>query len=250
MMMRALVMAAGLGTRLKPLTNSTPKPLVPVLGIPMVAYVLEELRAHGIEEALLNIHYFPEQMRAFASEWNAAGKKPRLEIQDESALLLDSGGSITQAAPWLFADSSTALICNADVIAKPDLGALSKDHARLKADHGVECTLLITPHPETGRKYNGLRRSVDGRIEAFVEKTGVADPALFHFPGFYLLEKSAVAGLPPAGTPFGIKEKLWLPLAAAGKLGASIYNGTYLDLGTPEDLKAAEEFLTREKSRA
>lgn len=242
--MRALVMAAGLGTRLKPLTDTLPKPLVPVLGRPMVAYVLEQLAEQGIREAALNIHYFPEKMRAFAEEWNRAGKAPRLEIQDESGLLLDSGGSIPRAAGWLFAKATTALVCNADVLAKPDLASLAREHARLREQFGVECTLAVTPHPETGRKYNGLRRASDGRLTAFVEKTGTPDPTLFHFPGYYLLEKSALPRLPAVGTPCGIKEKLWAPLAAEGKLGSYIYEDYYLDLGTPADLRHAEEFLS------
>lgn len=243
--MRALVMAAGLGTRLKPLTDTLPKPLVPVLGRPMVAYVLDQLAEQGIREAILNIHYFPEKMRAFVAEWNGAGRLPRLEIQDESGLLLDSGGSIPRAAEFLFGKGDTALVCNADVLARPDLKALGAEHARLRDAFGVECTLAITPHPETGRKYNGLRRAADGRLTGFVEKTGTPDPTLFHFPGYYLLEKSALGRLPAAGTPFGIKEKLWVPLAREGKLGSHIYNDYYLDLGTPADLRHAEEFLSR-----
>jgi N-acetyl-alpha-D-muramate 1-phosphate uridylyltransferase len=243
--MRALVMAAGLGTRLKPLTDTLPKPLVPVLGRPMVAYVLEQLAGQGIQEAILNIHYFPEKMRAFAEEWNRRGAYPRLEIQDESSLLLDSGGSVPRAAEWLFAAGDTALICNADVLAKPDLRALGAEHARLRGAFGVECTLAVTPHPETGRKYNGLRRAADGRLTGFVDKTGTPDPSLFHFPGYYLLEKKALGRMPTAGTPFGVKEKLWVPLAAEGKLGSYVYEGYYLDLGTPADLRHAEDFLNQ-----
>jgi len=246
--MRALVMAAGLGTRLKPLTDTLPKPLVPVLGRPMVAYVLEQLAEQGIREALLNIHYFPEKMRAFVAEWNAQGKAPRLEVQDESALLLDSGGSIPRAAAWLFAEGETALIANADVLARPNLKELSAAHAKLRAAFGVECTLAITPHPETGRKYNGIRRAGDGRITAFEGKTGTPDPSLFHFPGYYLIDNSALKRLPAVGTPFGIKEVLWQPLAAEGKLGSYIYDDYYLDLGTPADLAHAEAFLSKVRS--
>lgn len=241
--MRALVMAAGLGTRLRPLTDTLPKPLVPVLGRPMVAYVLEQLARQGISEAILNIHYFPEKMRAFVAEWNAAGKRPVLKIQDESALILDSGGSIPVAAPWLFERESTALVCNADVLADPDLRAFAAEHACLKRERGVECSLAVTPHPEVGAKYNGLARDEAGLITKFVAKTGTADPSLFHFPGYYLLEKSAVARLPQAGSVFGIKEALWQPLAAEGKLGSYLYSDYYLDLGTPADLKAAEAYL-------
>lgn len=241
--MRALVMAAGLGTRLKPLTDTMPKPLVAVNGRPMVAYVLEQLAEQGITEAILNIHYFPEKMRTFAAEWNRGGRLPRLEIQDESGLLLDSGGSVVQAAPWLFAHDTAALLCNADVLARPDIRALRAEHDRLRREHGVECTLAVVAHPETGRKYNGFRRAPDGRLTAWEAKTGVPDPGLFHFPGYYVIEKSAIKRLPAVGVPFGIVGELWKPLAAEGKLGSYIYNGNYLDLGTPEDLRHAEAVL-------
>lgn len=241
--MRALVMAAGLGTRLRPLTDTLPKPLVALRGRPMVAHVLDQLARQGIEEAILNIHYFPEKMRAFVYEWNAAGRRPSLKIQDESALILDSGGSIPVAAPWLFEREGTALVCNADVLADPDLKAFAAEHARLKNEFGAECSLAITPHPEVGAKYNGLARDAAGRITGFVGKTGKADPSLFHFPGYYLLEEKALNRLPKPGAVFGIKEALWQPLAAEGKLGSYLHQGDYLDLGTPADLKAAEEYL-------
>jgi NDP-sugar pyrophosphorylase family protein len=82
------------------------------------------------------------------------------------------------------------------------------------------------------------------RITAF-EKLGRAEPALRHFPGFYVIEKTAVARLPKAGKSFGIVEELWRPLAAEGKLGAWEYTGPYLDLGTVADLEAAERVLAK-----
>jgi len=234
--MRAIVMAAGLGTRLKPLTNDNPKPLVPVAGRPMVEFVLSHLASHGFKEALINIHYLPEKMRAFVARWNRDGRLPRLEIQDESDKILGSGGALVKAASWLFEHCSSALVCNADVLAAPDLTALQSFHERLKGE-GVGATLIYTAHPEAGRKYNGLR--VHGeRVESF-SQPGIASPELFHFPGFYVVEKSAVARLPGAGE-ISVLEKMWKPLAADGKLGAFLYEGYYFDLGTAEDLQIAE----------
>ncbi len=236
--MRALVMAAGLGTRLRPLTDNLPKPLVLVQGVPMVEYVLTHLEKNGVTEALINIHYLPEKMRAFAREWNGAGRLPRLELQDESQEILGSGGAVAKAAPWLFAQQSAALVCNADVIASPDVRALLLAHQRLEKDAGVLATLAVMTHPEAGRKYTGLRVQKE-RVTAF-ESKGIGG---LHFPGFYIVSKAAMARLPPAGESFSVMDALWKPLAQEGLLGAWTYAGSYLDLGTPEDLSNAEIFL-------
>jgi NDP-sugar pyrophosphorylase family protein len=239
--MRALVMAAGLGTRLRPLTDRMPKPLVPLLGQPMIQYVLGHLAKNGIKEALVNIHYLPGQMQEFVAEWNKKNKAPELFIQDESKMILGSGGAIAQGASWLFEKENTALICNSDVIASPDLGLLRKKHQELAAEKSVECTLAVTPHPEAGKKYTGLRVE-NGLITAF-ENNVAANEGLLIFPGYYLLEKSALKRMPRAGTDFSIAEKVWKPQVADKKLGAWLYEKEYLDLGTPEDLRAAEKFL-------
>jgi len=237
--MRALVMAAGLGTRLKPLTDSTPKPLVLLAGRPMVAYVLDQLAREGIKEAIINIHYLPKKMRAFVAEWNGRGGVPQLTIQDETAQILGSGGSVAQAAPWLFAKGSYALVCNADVLAAPDLRELAATHERLAAG-GVEVTLAAMAHPEAGKKYNGLRVE-GGLVKEFVPAGTSPDP-LLHFPGYYIVSAAAVQRL-PLGREYSVVDELWKPLAREGKLGAFYYHGLYQDLGTVADLKAAEELL-------
>lgn len=237
--MRALIMAAGLGTRLRPLTDSLPKPLVALAGRPMVAYVLDHLARYGLTEAVINIHYLPEKMRAFVDEWNASNKKLKLTIQDESAKILGSGGAVSQAAPWLFAHDDCALVCNADVLAAPNLRALEKNHRKLR-EQGVECTLTVMSHPEAGKKYSGIKVDKE-KIQSFIA-AGSSVPGLLHFPGFYIVDRAAVARL-PAGKEFSIVELLWKPLASQGKLGAFHYDGLYQDLGTVEDLKAAEAFL-------
>jgi mannose-1-phosphate guanylyltransferase len=235
--MRALIMAAGLGTRLRPLTDTLPKPLVPVLGRPMVEYVLEVLATHGYREAIMNVHYLPDKMRAFAASWNKQGKLPRLEIQDESQKILGTGGALAKAADWLFEKDETALLCNADVIATPDLQALLEHHKKLKA----ECTMALTPNPEAGRKYNGVKVE-QGLVTGF-SQTGTPDLSLLHFFGYYLVNKSCVSRLKPAGEVSNVLLELWQPLLKEKKLGGWRYDGYYLDLGTPEDLRAAAVFL-------
>jgi MurNAc alpha-1-phosphate uridylyltransferase len=206
----------------------------------MVEYVLGNLAQAGVSEALINVHYLPEKMREFVENWNLRGGIPQLQVQDETAEILGSGGAVALGAKWLFENENSALVCNSDVIAKPDLRALVLEHGRLRAAHGVKCTLSLVKHPEAGSKYTGLRVS-DGLVTSF--ERGRADPQLWHFPGFYVVEKSAISRLPAAGKCFSILDELWRPLVAERKLGAWEYMGTYIDLGSVEDLKAAEAAL-------
>lgn len=237
--MRALVMAAGLGTRLKPLTDTLPKPLVPLAGRPMVIFVLEHLAREGITEAILNIHYLPEKMRAFVNAWNAKKLVPHLTIQDETAKILGSGGAVALAAPWLFEKDDFALVCNADVLAAPSLRLLAEAHRKVRGQ-GIECTLTVMNHPEAGKKYSGLVVK-DQRVLSF-EPAGSKAAGLMHFPGFYIVDVLARRRLVP-GKEFSIVENFWKPLAMEGKLGAFTYDGHYQDLGTLEDLKMAELLL-------
>jgi NDP-sugar pyrophosphorylase family protein len=246
--MRALVMAAGLGTRLRPLTDTLPKPLVPVRGRPMVEYVLGNLARAGVAEAIVNIHYLPEKMRAFAEAWNRGGGLPALRIQDESGGILGSGGAVALAAEWLFERGSCALICNADVIGTPDLGALAERHRRLAATRGVECTLSLMRHPGAGVKYNGLRR--EGDLVVSFGKGALPAGGFWHFPGYYAIGAEIRGRLSGTAGSFSIVEKVWEPLAREGKLGAWEYTGPYFDLGTVEDLKKAEEAIEESDKRA
>lgn len=239
--MRALVMAAGLGTRLRPLTDHLPKPLVPVLGRPMIEYILDILVKNGIREARVNIHYLPEKMTAFVDEWNARGGPLHLFVQDESHQILGSGGAVKLAADWLFEKENTALVCNADVIADPDLGALMREHRRLESAFGVECTMAITPSTEAGVKYNGVRWA-EGLVSGF-ENDGKNDPGLHFFFGYYLVNKTCMSRLPAAGLVGDTLKDIWKPLAREKKLGGWVYSGSYHDLGSVGDLHRAEAAL-------
>lgn len=243
--MRAMILAAGLGTRLKPLTDTTPKPLVPLLGRPMVCYALDWLEKNGVSEVLINIHHHAEQMEKFVEEESQRRPRLKLSIQDERKLLLGSGGGVKQGASWLFKDQDCALIMNADALMNPDLRSLRFCHESLK-QKGVLCTIAVMPHPDAGRRYNAFK--VENNL---VLEHVKADPnhagQFFHFPGLYILEKAALPRLAQETDSFCIVERLWKPLIAEGKLGAWIYQGQYQDLGTVADLKIAEAALVSGK---
>jgi NDP-sugar pyrophosphorylase family protein len=242
--MRALVLAAGIGSRLRPLTNHTPKPLIEVGGEPILSRILRQLSLWGIQEAIVNGHYLYPQMLAFVERWNQSGRTPRLEMQDEERLLLDSGGALVQAAPRLFQNQKTALVVNGDVFCNLPYADFVKFHETAAANGGG-CTLALIPHPQAGIAYGGVR--VEHKlVTAFLEK----DPKLnqppahcFHFPGFYLIEKTALELLNLSFGPRPVKQDIWLPLIRNRKLGAFVFDGHYLDLGSPAELKEAESYL-------
>jgi NDP-sugar pyrophosphorylase family protein len=237
--MRAFVMSAGLGTRLRPLTDSLPKPLVPLKGRPMVEYLLDQLEAQGFEEARLNIHYLPEKMISFVEKWNKRGKKLRLSIQDERDKILGSGGALSRGSPWLFEKSHFTLVCNADVIANPNFSQLLAKHQQLR-DQGIKTTLAVMSHPLAGKKYNGLEVKKD-LVEGFKRSE---NEELFHFPGFYVVDERCKEHFLPDGVEYSVVEKIWEPLAKEKELGAWRYNGVYFDLGTVEDLRLAEKNIS------
>lgn len=135
--MKAMIFAAGLGTRLKPITDVIPKALVPIQGKPLLALVIERLKDFGVTEIIVNVHHFAEQIIDFLKAHNNFGI--RIEISDESDLLLDTGGGLKKAA-WFFNDGKPFLVHNVDILSNLDLGAMYQAH--LAADALV--TLAVT----------------------------------------------------------------------------------------------------------
>ena len=111
--MKAFILAAGLGTRLKPWTLSHPKALVPVGGVPMLERVIRRLENEGFDYIVVNVHHFASQITDFlkARAWQA-----RIEVSDETDLLLDTGGALVHAAPLLCRDSEPFLIHNVGIL--------------------------------------------------------------------------------------------------------------------------------------
>ena len=120
-----MIFAAGLGTRLKPITDSIPKALVPVNGKPLLQLIIEKLKLAGFTEIIVNVHHFPDQIIEFLKENNNFGI--RIEVSDERDELLDTGGGIRKAA-WFFDDGKPFLVHNVDILSNIDLNELYKVH--------------------------------------------------------------------------------------------------------------------------
>jgi N-acetyl-alpha-D-muramate 1-phosphate uridylyltransferase len=134
--MKAFIPAAGLGTRLQPLTSVLPKALVEIAGKPMLEWLMLNLLENGIDEVMVNLHHFPDKIREFF--WLKNNFGIRIEFSDETGLLLDTGGGIWNAS-WFFDDDKPFLVHNADVLSDLHIADLSHHHST----SGSLATLLV-----------------------------------------------------------------------------------------------------------
>ena len=128
--MKALIFAAGLGTRLKPITDSIPKALVPIAGKPLLEHIIIKLIASGYDEIIVNVHHFPDSIIDFLKVNDNFGI--RIEVSDERDLLLDTGGAIRKCE-WFFEGEDSFLVHNVDILSNVDLKILQAQHANNNA---------------------------------------------------------------------------------------------------------------------
>ena len=164
-----MIFAAGLGTRLKPLTDHLPKALVPVAGKPLLEHVILKLRAAGFDEIVVNVHHFADQIIGFLEDKHHFGI--RIEVSDERGQLLDTGGGVRRAAPF-FDDGAPFLVHNVDILSDLDLGALYRHHL----SHNPLATLVVSQR-DTSRY---LLFTPEGRLRGWLNKrTGETKPPAF-----------------------------------------------------------------------
>ena len=221
--MRAMILAAGLGTRLRPLSLEIPKPVIPVLGRPLCGHAMEFLHGHGAESFLLNLHHGPETVREKVTAW-AADRFP-VEFLFEPEIL-GTGGGIGNAAEYLC--GGTFVTANSDAIARFPLGEAVARHRA----SGALATLVL--FPDRRNRYTPVRVRRDGRISGF----GGAAPS-GAFEGFYtgyLIAESELLARIPRGRPSCIVRDTLVPLIAEGApVCAFMTDGVFLDFGSPED---------------
>ncbi|HEX9206238.1 MAG TPA: NDP-sugar synthase [Candidatus Deferrimicrobiaceae bacterium] len=218
-----MVLAAGLGTRLRPLTHEIPKPVVPVLGVPLCARGMEFLRGHGADAFVLNLHHGPDAVREKVLSW-AGGRFP-VEFLFEPRIL-GTGGGIGNAREFL--RGGTFFTANSDVIARFPLGEAVARHRQ----SGALATLVLFPDP--GRRYTPVKVRRDGRITGFGAGAPPGDFEGF-YTGYQILEPEVLEHIPP-GRPSCIVRETYGPLIARG---APVFgypaSGLFLDFGTPGD---------------
>ena len=158
--MKALVFAAGLGTRLKPLTDSIPKALIPVNGTPLLKYVVLKLIAAGVSEIIINIHHKREQIINFVQAENQFGI--RVEFSDETGQLLDTGGGL-KFASWFFDEPSPFFVHNVDILSNVNLG----DFYRFHQQSGALASLFVSKRQS--ERY--LLFDGDNHLKAWINET-------------------------------------------------------------------------------
>ena len=244
--MKAMIFAAGLGTRLKPLTDTMPKALVPVAGRPMLEHVILKLKASGFDEIVINVHHFAEQIIDFLKEKENFGIT--IHISDETGLLLDTGGGIRKAAPF-FADGEPFLVHNVDILSDTDLKALYEHHLA----SGNDATLLVSPRKtaryllfDAGNRLCGWvnKDTLQTKPEGFVYQPEVQKE--YAFSGIHVLSPTIYHYMGDEWTgKFSIMD-FYLQVCREAKLGGYIQNDLQLiDIGKPETLARAEEFVRK-----
>lgn len=237
-----MIFAAGLGTRLKPLTDHMPKALVPVAGKPMLEHVIEKLKAAGFDEIVINVHHFANQIIDFLKKKNNFGIT--IHISDETDFLLDTGGGIKKAAPYF---DEPFLIHNVDILSNTDLKALYNYHLQ----SGNDATLLVSPRQTTRYLlFNSDRRlcgwinkeTLQTKPEGFIYQPNVQKE--YAFSGIHIISPGLFKYMDEKWNgKFSIMD-FYLQLCHEAIIGGYAKEDLQLiDIGKPETLARAEEYI-------
>ncbi|MEE4315633.1 MAG: nucleotidyltransferase family protein [Erythrobacter sp.] len=229
----AMVLAAGLGKRMRPLTASQPKPMVRVAGKPLIDHALDRLKEAGVARAVVNVHYLADALEAHVT----ARKTPQVTISDERALLLETGGGMIKALPGL-PDPFFAL--NADNIWLDGPNNAFAELSRRWDPAQMDALLLVVPHARAAN-FSGpgdfhmdplgkLARRRDGRIAPFI------------YTGIQLVSHRLLRDAPEG--PFSTNI-LWNRAIDEGRLFGLSFGGLWFEVGTPQAIRPTEEALQR-----
>ena len=221
--MRAIVLSAGYGTRLWPLTEDRTKPAIPILGKPLVGYVAEYLAAYGIDEIVVNLHHRPESVRRALGDGSRFGV--RLHYVEEP-IILGTSGALDNTRNFL--EHETFVVVNGKIITDIDLTAALETHRRTNA----LATLVLLPN--TRRERFSIVETEDGRIKGFAGMPSVAEPASvpLMFTGIHILEPRIFDYI-PRGVFSDSVIHVYPPAIAKGEMvAAHVASGKWRELST------------------
>jgi N-acetyl-alpha-D-muramate 1-phosphate uridylyltransferase len=233
---KAMVLAAGYGTRLKPLTDRLPKPLIPVAGKPMIEYALDRLRAYGVDEVVINVSHLKDQLTAYAA--GVCGLAIRIS---EEAEPLETGGGLQQALPLL--GETPFFYANSDIIWVDEGESALERLARHWDEANLDFLLLVQPRA----KAIGYDKGED---HLFVKPGNTIEwnerDAPYIIASVGIIHPRVFAAAP--GGKFSIKI-LWQEALCRNRLACVPHQGSWLQTGTLEDIRKAESFLAKLSGR-
>lgn len=238
--MKAMIFAAGFGTRLYPLTATRPKALLEVQGTPLLELIITRLRWHGFRKLIINVHHFADQIIQFLEARQHFGLE--IQISREADYLLDTGGGLKRAA-WFFADGAPFLVHNVDILSDLDLQALYASHLHSKA----LATLAVTTRPSTRCLLFNQDLVLCGwqnrqTQEQKIVRLADAELTPLAFSGVHIIDPALFA-LMPQQDVFSIID-LYLQAAATHCIRAFPHDYTHwIDVGKKENLARASEIV-------
>jgi NDP-sugar pyrophosphorylase family protein len=222
--MKAVILAGGEGTRLRPLTLSLPKPVVPVVDRPFLRHQLDLLGRAGVRDVVFSVAYRPERVEAVFGDGRSLGVTIRYAVEESP---LGTGGAVRNALDLL--DERT-IVLNGDVLTDVDLGALVRRHQEARAS----ATILLTPVPNPSA-YGLVETDASSRVLRFLEKPKPEEITTDTInAGIYILETRTLELIPPA-VKHSIERGFFPDLLARGDLVLGpVHRGYWIDIGTPE----------------
>lgn len=238
--MKAFIFAAGLGTRLRPLTNDKPKALVEVAGKTLLQHAIEYLQQQGITEVVLNVHHFADLVEKYLKQHQNFGSQ--IQISDERGKLLETGGGLAKAAP-LLAGTKPIVLYNVDILTNLDLKTMLSQHQA----KGALATLAIRQRTSSRYLLFDEQKRLCGwqNISTQEKRLVYPQPNLqpYAFSGIHIIEPQLLSLLPQQQGAFSIIPA-YLDLAAQKQLIGYPHDQDYwFDVGKPERLVKATAFL-------
>ncbi len=238
--MKALILAAGLGTRLQPLTKNKPKALIEINGTPLIEIVINRLVKAGFNELIINVHHHPEQIINFLKSKRNFGID--IEISDESGLLLDTGGGLKNAG-WFFSDNKPFIVHNVDILTDIDLSKLYN----LKVSENSIAVLAVQKRESSryllfdeGKNLCGWKNEMTNEIRITREPIGKL--LKFAFSGIHAGDPN-IFNFMPEEKVFSLVD-LFLKVAPLHSITYLDHTGSlFIDLGKKENLAKAEQLL-------
>ena len=241
--MKAVIIAGGLGTRLRPLTYNTPKPIVPVANRPFVVHQIEHLRQHGVDEVILNLHYLSDAIKKILDDGKEWGLKIYYSIEESP---LGTAGAVKNAEEY-FGDEPM-LVFNGDILTDINISQIVEFHKKNKA-----CVTLTLTKVDDPTSYGLILTDSDSRVQRFIEKPSWEQISTYAAQysvdtinaGIYVLDPKIFKAV-PKGVEYSFERQLFPQLLEKGeKLCGFISDRYWIDIGKPRQYRQAHEAILR-----